>query len=262
MTLSSEIRLIPFARITSDSRWRAEAMRSHSAPQLLWITKGQGRITVAGVTRGFGAHNAVFIPANTMHGLEMTGQVFGTALQFPGGAEPGLPDAPHHLRIRDQPVQVEITTLLESLQREIEGGRPGSRRAVSHYAGLVAVWLERQIALDADTTLGAGSARALAEEFAALVERDFRSARRVSDYAAELGVTPTHLTRVCNGTSGRSASRLLAERKIGEARRMLADTRMPIKEIAAELGYASSAHFTRAFRTCTGLAPLAFRKRQ
>ncbi|HDR29511.1 helix-turn-helix domain-containing protein, partial [Rhodovulum sp.] len=72
--------------------------------------------------------------------------------------------------------------------------------------------------------------------------------------------TSTHLTRTCNQTCGRSASDLLAERKIGEARRLLADTRAPIKEIAAALGYASPAYFTRAFQSRTGTTPTAFRK--
>lgn len=237
-----------------------EAMRSYSAPQLLWITKGQGRITVGGVTRGYGAHNAVFIPAHTMHGFEMTTQVYGTAIVFSGMPDMDLPDGPHHLRIRDGAVQAELTILVESLQREIDGRRPEAKRAIRHLAGLVSVWLDRQILLEEDGPRRPDSARRLASGFAALVEKDFRSAKSVSDYAAELGVTPTHLTRVCNRTCGRTASDLLAERKISEAQRLLADTRAPIKEIASALGYASPAYFTRAFQARAGASPTTFRK--
>ncbi|TDX32671.1 AraC family transcriptional regulator [Rhodovulum visakhapatnamense] len=235
-------------------------MRSYSAPQLLWITKGQGRITVGGVTRGYGAHNAVFIPAHTMHGFEMTTQVYGTAIVFSGMPDMDLPDGPHHLRIRDGAVQAELTILVESLQREIDGRRPEAKRAIRHLAGLVSVWLDRQILLEEDGPRRPDSARRLASGFAALVEKDFRSAKSVSDYAAELGVTPTHLTRVCNRTCGRTASDLLAERKISEAQRLLADTRAPIKEIASALGYASPAYFTRAFQARAGASPTTFRK--
>lgn len=259
MTLFPELRLMPFSRLTQGSRWRAEAMRSYSSPQLLWITKGQGRITVAGVTRGYGAHNAIFIPAHTMHGFEMTGQVFGTAVSFSGIPDLDLPDTPHHLRIRDGQVQVEITGLLDSLERELSARRSGARRAIRHYAGLISVWLERQIAVADDVSTAPESARRLAAGFAALVEKEFRSPKSVSDYAASLGVTPTHLTRICKQTCGRSASDLLAERKISEARRLLADTRAPIKQIAQELGYASPAYFTRAFQARTGHTPRGFR---
>jgi len=260
MTLFPEIRLVPFSRLTQGSRWRAEAMRSYSSPQLLWITKGQGRITVAGVTRGYGAHNAVYIPPRTMHGFEMSGQVYGTAVMFSGIPDLDLPDTPHHLRIRDGQVQVEIATLLYSLERELTGKRPGARLAIRHYAGLISVWLDRQIAVADDVATAPESARRLAAGFAALVEKEFRSPKSVSDYAADLGVTSTHLTRICNQTCGRTASDLLTERKISEARRLLADTRAPIKEIASALGYASPAYFTRAFQTRTGHTPKEFRK--
>jgi len=260
MTLFPEIRLSPFSRLTQGARWRAEAMRSYAAPQLLWITKGQGRITVAGVTRGFGAHNAIFIPAQTMHGIEMTSQAFGTAVSFAAMPDLDLPEAPHHLRIRDNAVQVELTMLLEQLQREMDGKRLGARTAIRHYAGLLGVWLARQIAAAEESEPAPDAARRLAAGYTALVEREFRSDKSVSDYAAELGVTPTHLTRICNQTCGRTASDLLSERKISEARRLLVDTRAPIKDIAASLGYASPAYFTRAFQARTGHAPMSFRK--
>lgn len=259
MTLFPDIRLIPFSRLTQGSRWRVQAMRSYSAPQLLWITRGQGRITVAGVTRGYGAHNAVFIPAHTMHSFELSGQAYGTAIVFSAMPDLDLPETPHHLRIRDGAVQSEFTTLLENLQRELEGRRPAAQRAIHHYAGLMTVWLERQIAEADDTTSAPDSARRLAAGFAALVEKEFRSDKSVSTYAAALGVTSTHLTRVCKQTCGRTASDLLCERKISEARRLLADTRAPVNQIASALGYTSAAYFTRVFHDRTGQAPRAFR---
>ncbi|MEZ5912189.1 MAG: hypothetical protein R3D84_08180 [Paracoccaceae bacterium] len=98
-------------------RWRVEAMRSISEPLLLWFTRGQGRITVAGVTRGYGPHNAIFIPANTMHGFEVSPQAFGTAVFF--GRDNGLtlPETPLHLRIRDAQAQMELTATLDQVQR-------------------------------------------------------------------------------------------------------------------------------------------------
>ena len=92
------------------------------------------------------------------------------------------------------------------------------------------------------------------------MERDFATGRSVSDYAAELDVTPTHLTRVCNQTCGRSASTLLHDRVLFEARRLLTDTKTPVNQIAAGLGFTSPAYFTRAFVARTGKTPTAFRK--
>jgi len=261
MSLFPEIRLIPFSRLSTTSRWRVEAMRSYSAPQLIWITRGQGRITMAGETRGYGAHNAIFVPAHVMHGFEMTSQIFGTAVLFAGVPGLDLPETSHHLRIREATRQAEITGLIERIDRELSAPQPGAGRAIRHYAGLLSVWLERRIAEEDASETAKDSARRLAAGFAALVEREFRSDKSVSDYATALGVTSTHLTRVCNRSCGRSASEFLAERKISEAKRLLADTRAPVKQIAEALGYASAGYFARAFQTRTGESPTAFRKR-
>lgn len=255
-----DLRLVPVQSLSRGGRWRAEAMRSYSVDQLLWFTRGQGRMTVAGVTRGYGSHNVVFIPAGTMHALEIGSQVFGSVLFF--GADHGLPlpDGPRHLRIRDVQDQVEMTAILDGLQREAEGDRPARLRAMQYHAGLLSVWLERQL-LDHDDALAAATAaRRLARRYSDLVEHWFHTNRGVSDYAAELGVTPTHLTRVCKECMSQTASDFLAARKIAEARRLLADTKLPVKEIAAGLGFASPAYFTRTFHARTGKAPGAFRR--
>jgi len=256
----SPFRVVPLPRFAQGGRWRTEAMRSYSQPLLIWFTKGQGRITVAGSTRGFGAHNAVFLPAGTMHGFEMSGQVFGTLVYFPNDPGLGLPQDAIHLRFRDAHIQAELTQLIDNLQREAERDMPGHDRALLFHGGLLAVWLERQVALQPEAEARPDKTRRLVAAFTALVERDFRSGKSVNDYAAELGVTPTHLSRICNTSCGRPASALLADRVHYEARRLLAETRTPVKDIARDLGFTSAAYFTRAFQKKTGKTPTGFRR--
>ena len=256
----SQVRVVPLPRVAQGARWRTEAMRSYSQPVLIWFTKGQGRITVAGSTRGFGPHNAVFLPAGTMHGFEMTGQVFGSLVYFPLDLGADLPADPQHLRFREAHDQAELTQLIDNLQREVERDMPGHDRALTYHGGLLAVWLERQIAARADAEVRPDKAHQLTAAFTSLVERDFRSGMTVHDYAAKLGVTPTHLSRVCNTSCGRPASALLADRVHYEARRLLAETRTPVKDIAQGLGFTSAAYFTRAFQKKTGKTPTNFFK--
>jgi AraC family transcriptional regulator, transcriptional activator of pobA len=257
---ASAMRLIAIPRLSAGGRWRVEAMRSISEPLLLWFTRGQGRITVAGVTRGYGPHNAIFIPAGTMYGFEATQHVFGSALFFGRDCGVQLPATPHHLRIRDTIPQAELTTLLDVIQRESEGDKPGHTRAAELHLGLLGVWLERQIALapiDADRP---DAARRLVQKYTALLERDFRSGMGIADYAAALNVTPTHLSRVCREANGHSASALLHDRVLFEARKLLAETKMPVSDVSRTLGFTSPAYFTRAFQNRIGKTPTAFRK--
>lgn len=259
-TAPTPLRLVALPRLAAAGRWRVEAMRSISEPLLVWFTKGQGRITVAGVTRGFSASNAVFVPPGVMHGFEVGPQVFGTALFFGRGTTVTLPKDPQHLRVKDSHTAQDLNLTLDAIGRELASNSPGADRAVRHHAGLLGVWLERQIERSAGDVPPPDAARRLAARYATLLEREFRSGMGVGDFADALGVTPTHLSRCCRIAGGRPASALLHDRLIFEARRLLAETAMPIWHIATSLGFTSPAYFTRAFHQRTGKSPSAFRR--
>lgn len=261
-TQTTQARIVAIPRLAAGGRWRVEAMRSISEPCLLWFTKGQGRITISGVTRGYTAHNAIFIPAGVMHGFEVGPQVFGSAVFFGKSSTVTLPAEPLHLRIREVHAQQELNVMLDMIQREIESDSPAHDRAARHYLGLLGVWLERQAAKAAGDRTRPDAARRLVARYTALLERAFHTGCGVADLAAELGVTPTHLTRCCKQSCGRSAHDLLAERRIFEARRLLAETDQPVGKIGTSLGFASPAYFTRAFQHLTGHSPSAFRRMQ
>lgn len=257
---ASEIRMTQIPRLAKGGRWRVEAMRSYSSDLLLWFTRGQGRITVAGVTAGYGAHNAIFIPAGTMHGFEVSTLVFGTAVFIPKTKELMLPTEPVHLRIRDSAPQSEVTGILENLQREIDGERPERLTAMHHHTGLLSVWLQRQLLLNDLNDKAPSAGKRLAVRFADMVENHYSEGMTIAQYADALGVTPTHLTRVCNKACGRPALTLLNDRVLFEARRRLVETKEPIQKVAEDLGFRSAAYFTRAFQHHIGCTPSHFRK--
>jgi AraC-like DNA-binding protein len=245
------------------NRWRTEAMRSHGTPRLIFFARGQGRITVAGLTSGYGPNNLIFIPSGTMYGFEIGALVFGQMLTLPAAMAGEWPDAPVHLRLRDVAGQKELSSLLEGLEREVQSERPHSRRAAHYHAGLLSVFFARQIAAQsADPALARSqtSAARLVAAYTGLIERDFRSDHGVADYAADLGVTPTHLTRCCRQTCGKSALGLLADRRYFEACTMLRDTKTPVQDIASQVGFQSAAYFSRAFQARAGVSPTTFRR--
>lgn len=256
---SGTFRVVPMPMFAQGGPWRTEAMRSYSQPVLLWFTKGQGRITISGVTRGYGAHNAIFLPPGTMHGFDTLGRVFGSVLFFPNDVDFELPSEPCHLRFREAQYQAQLTAMIDNIQRETESDLPGRDRALNFHAGILSVWLERVIDDYADDASDRDASRRLASAYTALVERDFRTAKTVKDYAADLGVTPTHLSRVCNIACDKPASAILVDRIHFEARQLLRETKIPVKQIASDLGFASAAYFTRAFQKQTGKTPSAFR---
>ncbi len=241
------------------SRWRTEAMRSHETARLIHITKGQGRITVAGLTNGYGPNNLISVPPHTMYGMEVGPSVFGQILSVPAATD--WPDVPFHLRLLDVDPQKELVTLMESIEREL--APKGDPRAAQCYLGLLAIFVERQLAsrdpASIDTRRATAAAKLVAQ-YTTMIAKDFQNDRSVSDYAAALGVTPTHLTRSCRKTCDRSALALLNDRIHFEACVMLKETKFSIQSIAQQLGFRSPAYFTRSFQEKSGATPSDFRR--
>ncbi|MGJ8622346.1 MAG: helix-turn-helix domain-containing protein [Yoonia sp.] len=243
------------------ARWRTEAMRSHASARLIHISKGQGRITVAGLTNGYGPNNLIYIPPHTMYGMEVGTTVFGQILTIRDATD--WPTTPFHLRLMDVDPQKELVSLMEAIERELQPGR--DPRAAGCYFGLLTIFVDRQLqkrdpaAIDARRNSAAAK---LVARYTALIAREFRADRSVGDYAADLGVTATHLSRCCRQTSGRSALGLLNDRIHYEACVLLKDTKTPIQAIAKSLGFQSAPYFTRSFQEKSGQTPSDFRNKQ
>ena len=260
---ANRLSLSPIAQNAAQGRWRTEAMRSHATPRLIYISRGQGRITVAGLTSGYGPNNLIFVPAGTMYGFELGPMAFGLMLAIPTAMAGEWPDDAVHLRLRDVVAQKDLASLFDALDRELGSARSGHARAAHYHLGLLAVFFERQIALhvpDSNDARGQTAAARLVAAYTDLIARDFRRGLGVADFARNLGVTPTHLTRVCKATCGQSAHALLTDRLLFEARILLRDTRAPVQDIAATLGFSSPAYFSRAFAARTGASPRTFRR--
>ncbi len=81
---------------------------------------------------------------------------------------------------------------------------------------------------------------------------------RVEWVAAKLGTTRRSLQRRL-AAHGTTFIRLAEATLLRRAKVLLRDGHMPITDIALALGYADPAHFSRAFRRWTGVAPSAYR---
>jgi AraC family transcriptional regulator, transcriptional activator of pobA len=263
--LANRLTLTPIAQNAAQGRWRTEAMRSHAAPRLIYISRGQGRITVAGLTSGYGPNNLIFIPARTMYGFELGPTAYGLMLTIPTAMADEWPEDAVHLRLRDVVAQKDIAGIFDSLERELGSAKAGHQRAAHYHLGLLAVFFERQQVAhppDAADARGETAAARLVAAYTDLIEKDFAKAKGVADYARALGITPTHLTRSCKATCGQSALAILNDRLLFEARVLLRDTRRPVQDIARDLGFSSPAYFSRSFTARTGSTPSRFRRSQ
>ncbi|MFU8863724.1 MAG: AraC family transcriptional regulator [Rhodobacterales bacterium] len=254
------IRVGTIAQLARGTPWRLEHMHSHDHAIMLWITRGQGRMILQGLRSGIGTHNAVFIPAGTLLSVELGKQGFGLAVHLPEDPDLGLPEEPQHLRIRDVQAQAEIATILDVMQREQTANRQFAETAMRAHAMLLSVWLRRQMVEHADDGPRIPAAHRLVQAYCALVARDYATPKLMGDYAAELGVTPTHLTRSCREASGLTAADILTQRSLYAAREMIETTSLPLQDIGQSLNFSSPAYFSRFVQHHTGQSPSTLRR--
>jgi AraC family transcriptional regulator len=104
--------------------------------------------------------------------------------------------------------------------------------------------------------LPAGKLRRVQE----LITAELAGTVRLAQLAAAVGLSTYHFARAFKLTTGETPHGYLGRRRIEEARRLLRETRVPIAEIAARVGFTSQAHLTTRFREATGVTPARFRR--
>lgn len=76
----------------------------------------------------------------------------------------------------------------------------------------------------------------------------------------ELNIDPTTLRRRFRAATGTTPHTYLLQSRAASARRLLAETDLPIKSIAQRLGYRDVYFFSRQFRQFTGVPPAVYRR--
>ncbi|MGK3204368.1 helix-turn-helix domain-containing protein [Amycolatopsis sp. MEPSY49] len=81
----------------------------------------------------------------------------------------------------------------------------------------------------------------------------------LADLAGEVHLSVYHLVRVFRTATGRTPHRFLTELRVGEAKRLLRETGLPLDRIAPRCGFAGPGALSAAFVRHVGVRPSAYR---
>ena len=85
---------------------------------------------------------------------------------------------------------------------------------------------------------------------------------RVQDYADAQHLHPNYLSSVVKSKTGKSITTWIADKTIAEAKLLLQNPAIPVKDITYKLGFLETAHFSNYFKKHTQLSPVQYRKRK
>ena len=102
----------------------------------------------------------------------------------------------------------------------------------------------------------------LLKSFQKLIATNYAQLKLPKQYAALLYITPNHLNALCNDFLGVSAGKLIRDRVILEAKRLLINQDLMVAEIADQLNFADQSYFIKFFKKQEGVTPEKFRKNQ
>ena len=243
--------------------WEFAPHRHARLHQILLIERGGGRATLEGRIHALRPMRVVNVPVGHVHGFSFKPGTQGWVVTFAAEMLDEVLTPSEGLRrvlahstvVRGTP---RMRLAMEQIFAEFAGRHFARAHILRALSGALIGLVARELVQDARLPSGRTKST-LFQRFETLLEQHFLQHWTVSDYAAALSVTPTHLSRLTRSATGQSASHVILDRILREARRNLVYTNLPISTIAYALGFNDPAYFSRLFSGATGLSPRGFR---
>ncbi|HEV7978836.1 AraC family transcriptional regulator [Amycolatopsis sp.] len=163
------------------------------------------------------------------------------------------------LRLRvPKPDRPEWTARLQALHDELAQRRDGYREAALAHLVLLLVGVSR-LAADVVGDLRENREPLLAEVFE-VIEQQYPQPLSLRDVAAAVNISPGHLTSRVRQRTGRTVQEWIIERRMVQARRLLAATELPISAVGREVGFPDASYFARTFGKVHGMSPAQWRR--
>jgi AraC family transcriptional activator of pobA len=144
------------------------------------------------------------------------------------------------------------------LEAELRARRDGYQEAALAHLTLVLVAAAR-LSTDVADQLRSADEPLLAAVFE-VIEQRYHEPISLTDVAAELALTPGHLTTVVRRKTGRTVQQWLAQRRMQQARLLLTGTDLTVAAISHRVGCPDVSYFIKRFRAEHQVTPVQWRQ--
>lgn len=266
---SSDFHYAPTERLKS----RLPYPHRHDFYQIMWVLRGSGSHIIDSIRYDVKPHTLFFMSPGQMHDLDLSDDTIGHTLSFSQEFfsfkmhnRQSLTEIPvydfenlNSTLYLDDAQATELYPVLQAIIAEYGREESAHEEVIWSYLRVFLLKASRLIPL-APAVDASSRSLLLSRRFKSLLEKNFRSMDNPAEYARLLKVTERSLNEATRTTLGFTASQLIRERVMLEAKRLLLHSEISVSEVADRLGFDDPAYFSRCFKKHTSRSPLEFRQ--
>ena len=258
----------PLAERSQLHDWTIRPHRHSRLTQLFLLLEGSGIATLDSFRYDAQPVSVLVIPEYCVHEFEWARHSNGYVLSIASSLVNELGRRlGSHASTLEQPGVIGagadgawLRTLFERIHAEYRRRLTFKEASLDCLIRLLVLWLAQNAGAAVSPAAHPTRASRHLARFRQLVEERHKTEWGIADYAAAIGITPSHLNAICQQLTGRSALETVHDRVMLAARRELAYTETTIAGVAQRLGFSDPSYFTRFFRRHAGLSPSRFRR--
>lgn len=137
--------------------------------------------------------------------------------------------------------------------------KPVSRENLEGTLGKASLALEKHFHLEEDSSLTGKDSQEIVDYVILYIRNHYMHDVDFSELSSRLGFSSAYLTKLFNKHVGNTPLKYLTDIRIHEAKHLLLNTTLPIREVGEKVGYPDQFHFSKTFRKVTGMNPTAYR---
>jgi AraC family transcriptional activator of pobA len=240
--------------------------------QFFFIESGSGTLIINEKSKKFSGQNLIIMPENNLHGFKFSDDIKGYTLSVSSAIIDKITSNDKELRYEINRVRLlnmnnnfeEFNDAMDSIRRMNKEFNLQAEKEALFLETLLLLLLIKifRMTIESEKEYVA-STRELAyyKEFMKMIKKVVPTNKSIDDFTKDLGISKTHLNRVCQTIAGESTKQVISKYLINESMVLMTHTDMTISEIAYQLEFKDVSYFCRFYKKQTGVSPAKFREK-
>ena len=161
-----------------------------------------------------------------------------------------------------------VENIYLQIHQEYTGHSPNKNKILGHLVAVLLYRIKEYFWQDYNPIYEGNRSSQIVKSFKQLLEKHYRDLSsgkaetvfRILDYATAQNLHPNYLSNVIKTKTGKPIATWIADKTIAEAKSLLQNASISVKEITYRLGFSETAHFSNYFKKHVQKSPIQYRK--